>query len=137
MYIFMIIIVVVLFIIWIFVKYGHRLKRVKGPTFSTLRCPNCKIPLRFENKRIKLLLKSGNEEILNICSCDECHKYFIDGYEDVFASEDECKVWLYGPYTEEDFKKFSEVLHKCPDPMDKYCKCKAHEYFYSRIYPGL
>lgn len=137
MFIYIVVIVIVLFCIWLFVKHGHRLKKDKGPTFSNLRCPTCKIPLRFENKRIKILLKSGNEEILNLCFCDKCIQYYIDGYEDVFASQDEGKVWLYGPYTREDARKFSEVLQKCPDPLDKHCKCEAHEYFYSRIYPGL
>jgi hypothetical protein len=47
------------------------------------------------------------------------------------------KEWIYEPYTEEDVEKFSEVLKKCPDPLDKHCKCAAHEYFYNRIYPSL
>ncbi|MGB3341182.1 MAG: hypothetical protein WBB37_06845 [bacterium] len=137
MLIYMVAIVVILFIIWLFMRNWPRLKKDRGPTFSNLRCPTCKVPFRYENKRIKILLRTGNEEILNLCSCDKCHQYFIDGYEDVFASEDECKEWIYGPYTEEDVAKFSEVLKKCPDPLDKHCKCAAHEYFYNRIYPSL
>jgi hypothetical protein len=134
---YVIVLIVVLSSAWFFIKYRGRFRKDAGPVFSHIRCPTCKIPLRYENKRIKILLKNGNEEILNLCFCDRCRQYYIDGYEDVFASEDSCKEWLYGPYTEKDMENFVNVLKKCPDPMDKYCKCQAHEFFYQRIYSGL
>ncbi|MEO0161213.1 MAG: hypothetical protein ABIL39_02185 [candidate division WOR-3 bacterium] len=97
-------------------------------------CKNCNKELSHSGKHISILLINGNEETFVLWYCSNCKKYFILGYEDVFISADEEKEWFYGEYSEEDFKRLEEIINKCPDPSDKFCRCDAHKYFYRFIY---
>jgi len=99
------------------------------------KCRLCNRDLKYTGKYISILLQNGNEELLSLCYCKYCKKYYIEGYEDVFISPgDEDKYWLYGPYDEKDGEKFTEKMSQCKDPGNKFCECEAHMYFRKFIY---
>ena len=124
------------------VRHNSKVKKKPGHTGITdssnramgPACRKCSQRTQYTGKRICILLANGNEEILNLVHCKNCALYYIEGYEDVFASEDKCNTWLYGPYDEEFAEKFKGQVEKCPEPTNKYCDCKAHGFAKRLIY---
>lgn len=80
-------------------------------------------------------LALGNEEIYTLYRCPDCKKYFLDCYEDIFMPVDDLPdpQWKRGPFDEANGELLLRMIKECPDPLDKYCDCAAHERFFMEI----
>jgi hypothetical protein len=70
----------------------------------------------------------GDEYIESYYYCEQCLVYTREIYHDRFAGDD--TVSVQGPIEKSKGEDLIAVIRRCPDPMNKRCRCEAHmEYF--------
>ena len=93
-----------------------------------MNCTKCRTNLGGPKARdagIAVLVGNGNEVIHSYFYCEGCGSWSIEHFEDDFMTGD-TSVWTTGPLRQEEGLRCTTLIEKCPDPMNKHCRCEAH-----------
>ena len=70
----------------------------------------------------------GDEYIESYFFCSFCGVYTVEVYHDRFLGEDE--ISIRGPVSKPEGDAKVRLIHQCPEPWNKKCRCEAHRSYF-------
>jgi hypothetical protein len=71
----------------------------------------------------------GDECVESYYLCGQCGVYTVEVYWDLFSGGEE--VSTRGPVSKEVGDAKVALIRQCPEPWEKYCRCKAHRIYWN------
>jgi hypothetical protein len=71
---------------------------------------------------------SGDEHTESFYFCEKCGVYTVELYYEPFLDDEQ--ISFRGPVEKAEGDAAVELIHMCPEPWDKKCRCRAHTSYF-------